>query len=48
LVARLRRIIRETRAARGWNENHRMEVVKIEAALDAWGRWPAALMERHG
>ncbi len=44
LVARFCWIIRETRVAKGWNEKHRVEAVKIEAALDAMGRWPAALM----
>lgn len=46
LAARFRWIIGETRAAKGWKEKHRLEIVKIEAALDAMGRWPAAIMER--
>lgn len=46
MVARFRWIIREAREAKSLKEKHRAEVVKIEAALEAMGRWPAALMGR--
>ncbi|QGM97704.1 hypothetical protein [Methylocystis parvus] len=45
LVARFCRIIREARVTKKWKEKHRLEVVKIEAALDGRGRWPTALLE---
>jgi hypothetical protein len=41
LRARLERIIKETLAAKGWNQNQRVEASKIADALDAMGRWPA-------
>jgi hypothetical protein len=36
--AHLERIIKEVVAMKGWNQNLRMEAVKIEAAFDAMGR----------
>jgi hypothetical protein len=40
LWERLERIIKETLAAKGWNQNQRVEASKIADALDAMDRRP--------